>query len=418
MRSELSQTAASDKLRIVRPTILFVLLVACSSNEPAVTPADSEGEVDEEDTLPKCDLVVSKGPWVVAVDATSAKVRWESCKSGGGAITIAGKKHDSVVREAVVTTTNLAPLRPGSVDAPGTYFMHEVALTGLMPATCFDYEIDPVNKGRFCTARNSGDEFKLAIIGDTNPGFGNIDKMLATAYGDKPDFTIHQGDIQYYESGLETYGFWMEKMRPMLRTGAFYPSIGNHETEQPKEREEYVERFFGKPGFDGNSDYYRFQSGGVWFFALDTERDDFSDKGAQGVWLKEKLEDAAKQPGYRFSVLYMHRPFVTCGDKSQNGSLRAQWLPMFQANKVKLVVGGHMHGYERFEFDGITWVTSGGGGGALGKIDENKDRAECVNRKASGAFWNATVITVKPTEISGVTYDDKGASRDTFSQPL
>ena len=400
------------------------LAVACGSKEtPQNTLTDSEGEVAEDAVLPKCELAVSKGPWVVAVDETSAKVRWESCRSGGGALAFAAegspekKTAPSVVREAIVTTTNLAPLRPGAVDLPGTYFMHEVALTALPPATCFAYETaqDPTAKGRFCTARKSGDAFSFAVIGDTNPGFGAIEKLLDTTYGTKPDFTIHQGDLQYYASGLETYSFWMDKMRPMLRTGAFYPAIGNHETEQPKEREEYVERFFGKAGFDGNSDYYRFQSGGVWFFALDTEID-FDEKNAQGVWLQEKLDDATKQPGYRFSVLYMHRPFVTCGDKSQNGALRARFLPLFQKSNVKLVIAGHMHGYERFEMDDITWITSAGGGGALGKIDENATRPECFNRKSSGAFWNATVITVKPGEITGTTYDDKSASRDTFSR--
>ncbi len=410
----------------MRPLLFALLVLGCSSRDQSVAPRDAEGETSEdEDTLPKCELAVSKGPWVVAVDGTSAKIRWESCRSGGGAIVLApeagGEKKTvpSAVREAIVTTTNLVPLRPGAIDPAGTYFMHEVALTALPPATCFTYELapDPTAKGRFCTARASGDTFKFAIIGDTNPGFGSIEKLLDTTYGDRPDFTIHQGDIQYYASGLESYTYWMDKMRPMLRTGAFYPSIGNHETEQPREREEYVERFFGKPGFDGNSDYYRFHSGGVWFFALDTEID-LEDKTAQGVWLQEKLDDASKQPGYRFSVLYMHRPFVTCGDKSQNSTLRARYLPLFQRTHVKLIVAGHMHGYERFEMDDITWVTSAGGGGGLGNVNENKDRPECANRKAAGAFWDATVITVKPGELSGVTYDDKGAARDTFTRPV
>ncbi len=399
------------------PTVLASLM-ACSSSkdEPAVTPADT-GVTEEEDTLPKCELAVSKGPWTVAVDGTSAKVRWESCKSGGGAITLSdGKRVDSKVSQAVVTTTNDVPLAKLS-DPAGTYFMHEVALTGLTAGTCYDYtlEQDATAKGRFCTSRASGAEFSFAAIGDTNPGLNDITKLLATTYASKPDFTIHQGDLQYYSSGLESYGLWFEKMRPMLATGAFFPSIGNHENEKPKEREEYIERFFGKPGFDGNSDYYRFQSGGVWFFALNTEID-LGDKSAQGAWLADKLDDASKQPGYRFSVLFMHRPFVTCGDSAQNDALRRQYEPIFVKAKVKLIVAGHMHGYERFEFGEITWITSAGGGSLQGKVDENIARAECADRKASGTFFNATVFTVKPGELSGVTYDDKGAVKDTFSR--
>ncbi len=394
------------------------LLLACSSNDPQVAPADSGPVSTDSDDIPKCDLAVSKGPWTVAVDGTSAKVRWESCQSGGGALTLNGKRIDSKVSQAIVTTTNDVPLRR-TADRAGTYFMHEVALTALEPATCFDYTLtqDETAKGRFCTARKPGDTLSFAAIGDTNPGLGDITKMLDTAYGTKPDFTIHAGDIQYYSSGLESYGFWMDKMRPMLRTGAFYPSIGNHETEKPMEREEYIERFWGKPGFDGNSDFYRFESGGVWFFALNTEID-MDEKSSQGTWLATQLEDAAKRPGYRFSVVFLHRPFVTCGDSGQNDALRKVYEPLFTRTKVKLIVAGHMHGYERFEFGDITWITSAGGGSKPGNVDENIARPECVDRKAKGTYWNMTVFTVKPGELSGVTYDEKGAPRDTFMRAV
>lgn len=399
----------------MRRLLLLLLLSACSSKSDLVSAPADTGVVEDSSDLPTCDVAVSKGPWVVAVDDTSAKVRWESCKSGGGALTIAGKRVDSKVSQALVTTTNDVPLaRTG--DYAGTYFMHEVALTGLSPG-CHDYvlEQDPTAKGRVCTARPGGATFSFAAIGDTNPGLGNITTMLAKVYDQKPDFTIHQGDIQYYSSGLESYTSWMQTMRPMLRTGAFFPSIGNHESERLNEREQYVERFWGKPGFDGGSDFYRFQSGGVWFFALNTEID-LDDKSSQGTWLAEKLDDASKQPGFRFSVLYMHRPFVTCGDTGQNDALRKIYAPLFARTGVKLVVAGHMHGYERFEFDDTTWITSAGGGSAPGKVDQNLARTECADRKSSGAWWNATLFTVKPGELSGITYDDKAATRDTFSR--
>lgn len=407
----------------VAPLFAFGLLLACSSKSTPVEPTDAEGEVDDESGVPTCDLAVSKGPWVVAASATTAKVRWESCRSGGGALFLSpeaggGKQRfDSTVRDTQVTTTNDVPLRM-TADWAGTYFMHEVALTGLTEGTCYSYELEPDStaKGRFCTARAAGATFKFATLGDTNPGFGDITVLQDKTYTTEvPDFTIHQGDIQYYSSGLESYGYWMEKMRPMLRTGAFFPSIGNHESEKPNERTEYVERFWGNPGFDGNSDYYRFQWGGVWFFALNTEIA-MDDKSPQGLWLQEKLADATTQPGYRFSVIFMHRPFVTCGDMDENDALRARYMPLFTKSNVKLVVAGHMHGYERFEMDDVTWLTSAGGGSLLGDVDKNITRAECVNRKSSGKFWNASVITVKPGEIDGVTYDDKGTLRDTFSR--
>src|SRR5206468_438083 len=117
-----------------------------SETAPATTPNDAEGETTDEDSTPACDAAVSKGPWIVAADGTSAKVRWESCKSGGGAILFGeGKKRmASNVSQAVVTTLNDVPLRM-TADYPGTFFMHEVPLTDLAPGTCtsFAVEADP-----------------------------------------------------------------------------------------------------------------------------------------------------------------------------------------------------------------------------------------------------------------------------------
>jgi hypothetical protein len=386
----------------------------------STTPSDAGAETDESE-LPKCALAVSKGPWVVAVDGASAKVRWESCKAGGGAITfapelsaVAGTRVESTVSQATIAESHEVPLRKTG-DWAGTYFMHEVALGSLAPATCYAYalEQDATAKGRFCTARAPGTGFRFASIGDTNPGFGDLQTLLRAVYDQKPDFTVHVGDIQYYASGLESYGSWMDLMRPMLRGGAFFPAIGNHEFEKPLERAEYVERFWGNPGFDGDTDAYRFESGGVWFFAMNTEIP-MDPKSAQGARVQANLADAAKRPGYRFSVVFLHRPFVTCGDTGQLDGLRKEWQPIFAAQGVKLVLQGHMHGYERFDLDGITWLTTAGGGALLGKIDANVARPESAARKASGAFWNATLFEVKPGKLLGTTYDDKAAVRDTF----
>ncbi|MGZ3417321.1 MAG: metallophosphoesterase [Polyangiales bacterium] len=402
--------------------IVFVsLLLACSSKgtESASPATDAEGETDQDDGPPACDAAVSKGPWVVAADSTSAKVRWESCKAGGGAILLGAdkKRIASNVHDAVVTTLNDVPLRM-TADYPGTFFMHEVPLTDLAPGTCVPYvvEADPTASGRVCTAPPSGTAFQFATIGDTNPGFGDITQLLQKTYVDnKPQFTIHGGDIQYYSSGLESYGFWMQKMQPMLRSGSFFPAIGNHESEKDKEREEYVDRFFGSPAKEGTLDTYVFEWAGVWFFAFNTELP-LDDKSTQGLFLQTKLDEVSKKPGYRFSVIWTHRPFVTCGDTGQNDALRARYKDVFAKTGVKLVIGAHMHGYERFEFDDILWLTSAGGGSLPGKVDENISRTECADRKQSGSFWNASVISVDTGKLSGITYDDKGAVRDTFER--
>jgi hypothetical protein len=367
---------------------------------------------------------IGKGPWSLAVTQTTAKVRWEACvegtshdltltpEAGGAPRTITAS-----VTPITLTESHPAPLAPmAPVDAAGTYYTFEAAVDALSPSTCYAYELaqSPEKKGRFCTARVPGDDFRFMAIADTNPGLGNYTvDTLSKVLPENPDFVLHGGDVQYYASGLETWASWFPLMQPMLSQGAFYPAVGNHEAEVPDELDGYFRRFFGGAGFAGVDDYYRFESGGVWFFALNTELDE--ETGPQAAWLEAELAAASVSQGYRFSVVYFHKPWVTCGDKSQDSAARAHFEPIFAQYGVPLVVQGHMHGYERFDINGITYVTTGGGGGALEDVDANIDRPECAMRVASGAFRHAMIFDVTAGALMGRAIDDTGTVRDSWS---
>jgi hypothetical protein len=254
-------------------------------------------------------------------------------------------------------------------------------------------------------------------IGDTNPTLGDSTKnVLAHALPTNPDFTLHGGDIQYYESTLETWAGWFPLMAPMLRQGAFFPAIGNHEDEQqnPGELVTYSLRFFGGAGFDGSDTYYRFESGGVWFFSVNTELP-IDPESEQGQWLVQSLQDASMRPGFRFSIVFMHRPLLTCGDTGDNVPAQQHFEPIFKQFKVPLVFQAHMHGYERFEYNGITYVTAAGGGGRIGDPNMNTSRAYCSTRVASGGFFHAVIVDVTPGMFAAQVIDDQGATRDSFT---
>ncbi|MEB2314396.1 MAG: metallophosphoesterase family protein [Sorangiineae bacterium] len=378
---------------------------------------------------------VSKRPWALRVDGASALVRWEACREGtsptvnvtpeGGGAT---KHFDATSLPFTIKNTYTAPLNPSAPpDRAGTYYMHEAKLEGLAAGTCYAYSLgaDATMSGRVCTARPAGASFSFAAIADTNPGLGDSMKNVAAHIAPLDwDFMLHGGDIQYYKSGLETWQSWFPIMAPVLAHGAFQPSVGNHESEKPDEYDDYFIRFFGGAGFDGTDGYYRLESGGVWFFALDTE--DSLDAGSTQVkWFEEKLEDASKRPGYRFSVVIMHRPLLTCGDTAQLDDARALLEPLFVKYQVPFVLQGHMHGYERFEVPvsggggkSITYMTVAGGGGALGDIDENVARPTCGMRVSSGAFRFASIFAVKPNAVEMQTIGADGAVRDSFSKAM
>ncbi len=380
-----------------------------------------------------CTQAVSKGPWSTRITTDSAVVRWESCDQSASAelkLTPeqggAGQAFESEVTPFEIENryTSIIPAEIPD-DLPGTYYMHEAKLTGLAPG-CYGYVLtaDSSRQGRFCTAKASGEDFNFMAIADTNPGVSDNTELILEQVARKGyDFTVHAGDLQYYASGLETWASWFPAMQPMLSQGAFFPAIGNHESEKPDEYDQYYTRFFGDSGFEGTSAYYVFDTGGVSFFSLDTEipLQDGADP-AQYDWFAAKLKEKSEAPGYRFSVVYMHRPLITCGDTGALLTERYLLEPLFEQYNVRLVLQGHMHGYERFVVPltarDLTYVTTGGGGGAIGNVDENTDREFCGQRVASGAFNQAMWVQVTKTEIKAQAVDQTGTAKDEFTIPL
>ena len=411
-----------------RALLIAALTVACGV--PKIVSIDSLEDAGNDDAsdaaIPCPGAGISKGPWSLHVDETTATVRWEACRSQADrTLTITpeqgGAPVTSVAVESsiVIPDTYFAPLNTSAPpDYAGTWYMEESSLTGLAAGTCYKYVVaaDASRAGRFCTARAVGAPIRFLAIGDTNPALGDSTaNVLAHVLPKNPDFSLHLGDIQYYDSTLETWALWAIKMQPMLSAGAFFPSIGNHESEKPDELTNYTLRYFHGAGFGGTDQYYSFHSSGVFFFVLDTELPTDS-TSAQAQWLIAQLDAATKTPGFRFSIVYFHKPFVTCGDTGDNPAARAYMEPLFVQYKVPLVLQAHMHGYERFEFPNITYVTSAGGGGRMGNVNGNINNAYCGSRVASGDFFHGLVVDITTGKLSAQAIDDTGAVKDSFEK--
>jgi len=410
--------------------------VGCGSRGAQASGDDGGADDGGDGGIPCTGTGVSKGPWVTHVDGTTAQVRWEACRPGTPAGVAYAPEGGGAMAQATSTETPFTTTQTyrslsaaATPDYAGTWYMHLAALTGLAPGTCYRYTLDAdaTATGRFCTARKPGDEVRFLAIGDTNPGLNDSTvNVLSHVLPKNPDFTVHGGDIEYYDSLVETYALWFRLMAPLLRQGAFFPAIGNHDGdtqsgEPPVKYEQYTQRFFGGAGFDGTDAYYRFESGGVWFFALDTEQP-IDPASVQVQWLANELANAASQPGYRFSIVYLHRPFWTCGDTGDDPADLQQMLPMLAQYKVPLILQAHMHGYERFEtMNGgstLTLVTAAGGGGIIGDVNQNTSRSYCSSRVASGAFFNGVLIDITAGQLSGTTIDDQGKVRDQFTHAV
>jgi len=371
------------------------------------------------------------GPWALRFDETHATVRWDACRptvaavtvqpeQGGPTRTVQASYRSADVRASYEGAPNVPP------DRPGRYFTGEVVIDGLEPSTCYRYALegDAARVGRVCTARRSGEPFVFLAMGDTNVSHGETQKLLATVlegrtFSKKPDFSLHLGDMQYYDQVVESYANWFPVMQPLLAAGALQPSVGNHEFERTHEFEDYYVRLFGGAGRDGPLEYYRFDSGGVWFFSLDSEFDMGPDS-PQGKWFAEKLADAASRPGYRFSVVYFHKPWITLSVYPNAPELRAAYRSAFARYGVKLVLQGHVHGYERYVEHGVTYVVSGGGGAALHALDETVATRpiEAKLRAARAERHHGTLVRVLADRFEGRVVASDGSELDAFAVPL
>lgn len=411
-------------------SLIACALVSCDDGGTTTTSSSSSGTggAGGQKGLVCTAPSITKGPWALHVDGTSGKIRWEACAPGTPAdVTLepedGGAPFTVTAVESTVVLENTYPAPLDSTAPPdwaGTYYMHEATVTGLAAGKCYGYTLaaDAARNGRFCTAKPSGDPLRFMVIGDTNPALGSTKRTLEHNLPEKPDFTLHGGDIQYYASTLETWALWFPIMQPMLSAGAFFPAIGNHESEKSDELSAYALRFFGGAGFDGGDTYYRFENAGVWFFSMNTELP-LEPGSEQGVWLAQNLADVASKPGFRFSVIYFHKPFRTCGDTGDNESAYTFFEPLFLQYKVMFVFQAHMHGYERFELpDGMTYITSAGGGGVITNIDENIERPYCVDRVKAGKWYHAMIMDVGATSVTGKVIDDQGVVQDTFTKPI
>lgn len=395
---------------------------------------DDGGEDAGEDGGPAPDDSPNKGPWVMQTGTTGALVRWESelepprvaveyePEAGGEARTAEGS-----ARATEVTASygeDGAPIIE-QPDLAGTYWINDVAIDGLEPATCYTYTVvdHPDSGGRFCTMHEATDHdtpITFIGLGDTSPGLGTTADIVAHLIDDDPEFTVHVGDVQYYSAVVETWELWFDEMQPLLSQGALFPIIGNHEDElEGTEFEDYYERFWDAPSSDGNTFAYHYETGGVHFFGLNSE-DDIGPPEAwepQFEWLDTRMTEVESEPGFRFSVLYFHRAVYTLADHSPSVSLRSRVEPLVEAHTVPLVLQGHAHVYERFEVGETTYLVIGGGGSGLdgdidGGVSERPDEESL--RVAKGRYHHGALFRVAGGTISVQIVDDEGTVRDDF----
>lgn len=339
-----------------------------------VTPPDPDGG------LAQVTERVLKGPYVQMVGPSSAVLRFETRVDRALAVTL--RRGDSTedtetIRTPVVLEYARPTLGPDSIpDERGTHILHEVRIDALSAGETigwsFALQSGEVLEGSFKAPVASTEGFRLGWISDTMSPLGNPAMRLLAAQN--PDVVIHGGDLVYDANPLDSWNSIMTLLRGVMGKASFHAMIGNHEHESQDEYTQQYLRLFANQGDRGEATrYFALTYGGVRFICLDSEAGELDDvTSEQYQWLVGELEDAFEDAAIREIIVALHRPTFTLSKHAPGSlSVRNSLHELFLEYNVRLVLAGHVHAYERFKVDGVTYIIDGGGGAILYDPDED-----------------------------------------------
>ncbi|MHC4661501.1 MAG: metallophosphoesterase family protein [Planctomycetota bacterium] len=237
----------------------------------------------------------------------------------------------------------------------GAKFLYDVATAGNKRKRSFEINVPPA----------TGEAMKFAVFGDTRSQPKEHKKAANAILREKPAFVIHSGDFVYDGRKSRLWDSeWFEPAKEMLKSIPVVPAIGNHENNAA----EYYEIFDVTTG--GAPDY-AIVIGDVEIVSIDTSRDFLPGAPAKDVppsrnysWLKERLEAPRK---VKWRIIAMHNPAFSSGNHGPSKNVQYALVPLFSKYQPDVIFSGHDHCYERSEFEGVTYITSAGGGAPLYK---------------------------------------------------
>ncbi len=192
------------------------------------------------------------------------------------------------------------------------------------------------------------------------------DALVGQIAKEKPSLLLVIGDLVHKGSVTEDWDVLKRETAPWRRAGIpVLPVIGNHETWGDPQASNYF-RYFPELK---NRHWYTARAGNCYFILLDSELD--APASEQWKWLERRLTRLPSGVHYLFVVLH-YPPYTRSAGSIPGGGHSArpeeEGLAKMLEDRQKalgipiIVLSGHVHNYERYVHDGVTYIVSGGGG--------------------------------------------------------
>jgi hypothetical protein len=327
-------------------------------------------------------------------DASSQMVvSWHTLQPVAHPRVLLGRRDGRLDQVAAAATTSYVDGKSGQ-----TVYAHHAPLGGLRPDTAYLYAaLHDGAAPQFATFRTAprgrvaltftsfGDQGTPTVgreyappPGVTLPGRILVnDNLGSPAAADTtlgvervaPLFHLFNGDLCYANLAQDRVRAWWDFWANNSRSASqrpWMPSPGNHENELGNGPIGYqaYQTYFRVPEAAGQTDvtrglWYAFTAGSVRVISIANDDVTYQDggdsyvrgysAGAQKAWLEAELAATRRNRDIDWIVVCMHQCAISCADKFNGADLgiREEWVPLFDAYGVDLVVCGHEHHYER-----------------------------------------------------------------------
>lgn len=197
---------------------------------------------------------------------------------------------------------------------------------------------------------------EIAVYGDSQHNPKIQQKLVHTIVSYKPSIVFRVGDIVDNGNDPKLWKAFNKIHGPLLKTTEYFPALGNHEFDSAL--------YFKNFPFLNNRRWYSIDREGIHFIVLDSNSD-LKPGSEQYKWLTADL--AGVNSSAKFKIALFHHPIfdVSGGHVADEKNLKDILLPLFKKYGVSAVFSGHSHCYERFEYEGMQFVVTGGGGSRL-----------------------------------------------------
>jgi hypothetical protein len=220
------------------------------------------------------------------------------------------------------------------------------------------------------------------LVGDIHAPSEHFSRLSPLIDGESPDFIILLGDHVCESQNRHEWDSLFELGRKLYDHVPVFPIIGDHDNNGESEID-YYDTFFlrldGKERIDRErvDRYYTEKICGDLFIFIDVETRPHNVR--QWVWLVETLLSAKADDGIGRIFVLSHEGVISFKGNRKGYGLLKHFLGIMKYAGVSALFSGHDHHFVTGKtHNGIDFFITGGGGGALYKINPDNFYAKFV----------------------------------------